>query len=124
MNNTKDIIFENILNYENNKITFLVVDDELRLKGNDVADILKYNDTGQALRKHVDTGDKLKFKALNDQPNFTNMVKNIHHKLCREKIKHDNESLIQTLMAQNKQLKKEKELIETEYLKIIKCLNE
>ena len=48
-----------LFNFEGNKVRTLKIDDEPYFVGKDVAEILGYSDTNQAIRKHVDDEDKL-----------------------------------------------------------------
>lgn len=43
-----------LFNFEGNKVRTLKIDDEPYFVGKDVAEILGYSDTNQAIRKHVD----------------------------------------------------------------------
>lgn len=45
--------------FKENKIRSLVINDEPWFIGKEVASVLGYNDTNQAIRKHVDDEDKL-----------------------------------------------------------------
>ncbi len=60
----KTNVLDNLLSYEDNIVSYLVVDDEIWLKGTDVAKILGYVDLDQSLRKHVDEDDKENFSSL------------------------------------------------------------
>lgn len=48
-----------LFNFENHEVRSLVINDEPWFVGKDVADVLGYADTNQAIRKHVDNEDRL-----------------------------------------------------------------
>lgn len=48
-----------LFNFENHEVRSLLINDEPYFVGKDVADVLGYADTNQAIRKHVDNEDRL-----------------------------------------------------------------
>lgn len=48
-----------VFNFENNKVRTVVVNDDVYFVGKDVAEILGYSDTVNALKQHVDGEDKI-----------------------------------------------------------------
>jgi prophage antirepressor-like protein len=48
-----------IFNFENNEVRSVIIDDEPYFIGKDVAEVLGYKDTAQAIKQHVDKEDKL-----------------------------------------------------------------
>ena len=48
-----------LFNFENHEVRSLLINDEPYFVGKDVADVLGYVDTNQAIRKHVDNEDRL-----------------------------------------------------------------
>ena len=48
-----------LFNFENHEVRSLLLNNEPWFVGKDVADVLGYADTNQAIRKHVDNEDRL-----------------------------------------------------------------
>lgn len=48
-----------LFNFNNQKVRTLIINNQPYFVGKDVAEILGYGDTNQAIRKHVDDEDKL-----------------------------------------------------------------
>lgn len=48
-----------LFNFENHEVRSLLINDEPYFVGKDVADVLGYADTNQAIRKHIDNEDRL-----------------------------------------------------------------